>query len=116
MYVEILLELLRAIGRFFINPVFYIAIIFAIFLGYRRVKRERKSFNIRILSGWSELKNSLLAGLTVSLILSLITIAVGLTMTPEFLLVLMASTVLGLALYTFHLLLLLQQVRGYIQP
>lgn len=104
MYVDILLELLQAIGRFFINPLFYIAIVFAIFLGYHRVKRERKSFNIRILSGWSELKNSLLAGLTVSLVLSLITIAVGLTMTPEFLLVLMASTVLGLVLYTFHLL------------
>ena len=104
MYVDILLEVLRAIGRFFINPLFYIAIVFAIFLGYRRVKRERKSFNIRILSGWSELKNSLLAGLTVSLVLSLITIVVGLTMTPEFLLMLVASTVLGLVLYTFHLL------------
>ena len=104
MYVEILLELLRAIGRFFINPVFYIAIIFAIFLGYRRVKRERKSFNIRILSGWLELKNSLLAGLIVSLILSFVMIAVGLTMTPKFLLVLMAITVLGLVLFTFHLL------------
>lgn len=104
MYIDILLELLRAIGRFFINPLFYIAIIFAIFLGYRRVKRERKSFNIRILSGWSELKNSLLAGLILSLILSFITIAVGLTMTPEFLLVLMVITALGLVLYTFHLL------------
>ena len=104
MYVDILLELLRAIGRFFINPLFYIAIIFAIFLGYRRVKRERKSFNIRILSGWSELKNSLLASLTVSLILSFIMIAVGLTMTPEFLLVLIAITILGLVLYTFYVL------------
>ena len=104
MYVDILLELLRAIGQFLINPLLYIAIIFAIFLGYRRVKRERKSFNIRILSGWSELKNSLLAGLIVSLILSFVTIAVGLTMTPEFLLVLTAISVLGLILYTFHLL------------
>jgi hypothetical protein len=104
MYVDILLELFQAIGRFFINPLCYIAIIFAVFLGYRRVKRERKSFNIRILSGWLELKNSLLAGLIVSLILSFVMIAVGLTMTPEFLLVLMASTVLGLVLYTFYLI------------
>ena len=104
MYVDILLELLRAIGRFFINPVFYFAVIFAIFLGYRRVKRERKSFKIRILGGWSELKNSLLAGLFISLILSFVTIAAGLTITPKFLLVLIAITVLGLILFTFHFL------------
>lgn len=104
MYVDILLELLRAIGRFFINPVIYFAVIFAIFLGYRRVKRERKSFKIRILSGWSELKNSLLAGLFISLILSFVMIAAGLTITPKFLLVLIAITVLGLIFFTFHFL------------
>ena len=104
MFVDILLDLLRAIGLFFINPLLYIAIIFAIFLGYLRVKRERKSFNIRILSGWAEFKNSLLGGLVASLILSVVTLTVGLTLTPEFLLVLIASSILGLVLYTFHLL------------
>ncbi|MFF5996778.1 PDZ domain-containing protein [Lysinibacillus sp. KU-BSD001] len=104
MHIDILLEILRAIGRFFINPIVYMTIFLTIFLGYRRVKKERKSFNIRILSGWSELKNSILASLLVSFIVSIVIIAVGLTMTPQFLLILMAVTMIGLVLYTFHLL------------
>ncbi|MBH9787889.1 PDZ domain-containing protein, partial [Clostridioides difficile] len=36
---EILIEIVTAIGRFLLNPLLYIVIIFAIILGYRRVKQ-----------------------------------------------------------------------------
>jgi len=52
---EILLEIVTAIGRFLLNPLLYVAIIFAILLGDRRVKQERKYFNRRIIWGWTEL-------------------------------------------------------------
>ena len=54
---SILIEILKSIGRLFINPLLYVALLSAIFLGYKRVKRERRFFNTRILGGWSELKN-----------------------------------------------------------
>lgn len=49
---EILIEIVTAIGRFLLNPLLYIVIIFAIILGYRRVKQERKFFNRRII--WAD--------------------------------------------------------------
>ena len=104
MYATILLELLQGIGRLFINPLFYIALMFAILLGYNRVKRERKFFHIRVVNGWSELKNSLTGGLVASLLLSVIIVAVGLSVTPQFLLALGVLTVVGFLLYTLHLL------------
>ncbi len=50
MVTEILLEIAIAIGRMFINPLFYLAILMAVYLGYRRVKREG-SFSIPVFYG-----------------------------------------------------------------
>lgn len=72
---EILVEVLTAIGRFFINPLVYIAIVALVLLGYGRVKRERQFFKTRILSGWTELGvglRSVVASLIASVVLSLI--------------------------------------------
>ncbi len=104
MYATILVELLQGIGRFLINPLFYLTIMFAVLLGYTRVKRERKFFHIRVANGWSELKSSLTGGLLVSLVLSLVIVAAGLAVTPQFLLVLSVITIVGMILYTLHLL------------
>lgn len=104
MYATILVELLQGIGRFLINPLFYLTIMFAVLLGYTRVKRERRFFHIRVANGWSELKSSLTGGLLVSLVLSLVIVAAGLAVTPQFLLVLSVITIVGMILYTLHLL------------
>ena len=104
MVLEILLEITRAIGRFFINPLFYIAVIIAIYLGYRRVKRERKYFHIRILWGWSETIGLLKEGLILSLCISIISLIFGLTMTTEFLTIVSIVTFIAFIIYLFHLL------------
>lgn len=104
MYATILVELLQGIGRFLINPLFYLTIMFAVLLGYTRVRRERRFFHIRVANGWSELKSSLTGGLLVSLVLSLVIVAAGLAVTPQFLLVLSVITIVGMILYTLHLL------------
>jgi hypothetical protein len=100
----ILIEILKSIGRFLINPLVYIALLSAIFLGYRRVKRERKFFNHRVLNGWSEIRNMLIMGVMLSLIISLFSIVVGLTVTFEFLTVVFVVSLIGLLLFTYHLL------------
>lgn len=100
----ILVEILKGIGRFFINPLFYVAIISAVYLGYRRVKRERRYFNRRILGGWSELKNMLAMGFMLSVIISLFSLVIGLTVSLELLTIVFIVSLVGLLIYTYQLL------------
>lgn len=95
-FMGILMEVLVAIGRFFINPLLYIAIIVAIGLGYFRVKRERHHFNTRIVWGWSELRSFWKEALFIAFFISCISVAVGLTVTSTFLVILTIISVIGL--------------------
>ncbi|QBK25399.1 PDZ domain-containing protein [Ureibacillus thermophilus] len=101
---EILLEFLKAIARMFMNPLLYMAIIMAIFLGYVRVKRERKFFKTRILWGWTELVGLIKEGIWFALIISVLSLLVGLTQSIELLFFVAAFSIFGLILYNFHLL------------
>lgn len=101
---EILLEVLKAIGRMFINPLLYLAVLMAIFIGYVRVKRERKHFNIRILWGWSEFVGLLKEGVWLAVIISVICLLFGLTQSLELLFFVTVFSVMGIILYNFHLL------------
>lgn len=38
---EILIELAKGIGRFFLHPAVYITLLFSVLIGYFRVKREK---------------------------------------------------------------------------
>lgn len=100
----VLRELLLAVGRFFINPLLYVALLAAVFLGYQRVKRERKYFHIRILNGWTELRTIFKVGILLSLVLSVITIAAGLTIPVQLLVMISAVTIVFLILFQFHFL------------
>lgn len=100
---SILIEILKSIGRLFLNPLVYVAFLSAIFLGYKRVKRERQFFHTRILGGWSEMKNMMM-GFVLSLIISVFSLVVGLTVTGELLAVVFVVTLAGLLIYMYHLL------------
>ncbi|MDM5332476.1 PDZ domain-containing protein [Ureibacillus composti] len=104
MNIEIVKEIVLGIGRMFLNPILYVAIFMAIYLGYRRVKRERKYFNIRILWGWSETIGLIKEGLLWSFVISIITIVFGLAMPIDFLYLVSIASLIGLVLYVFHFL------------
>lgn len=104
MFETILWEIVMAIGRFFMNPLLYIAIFMAIYLGYRRVKRERKFFHIRILNGWTELRELLSVSIWLSLIVSAISLLIGLTVPMQFLLWVMVLSIVALVVNSYHLL------------
>lgn len=74
MFQEIMVELLHGAGKFFMNPLFYITMLFSVLLGYTRVKRERKHFRVRVDEGLAEfrrlIKESWLAALVLSLIIA----------------------------------------------
>ncbi|MBD3108591.1 PDZ domain-containing protein [Bacillus sp. AGMB 02131] len=72
-----IMEMFRGAGMLFIHPLFYYSFLLAILVGYRRVKRERKDFKIRVEGGLFELKNVLPLGLLVGLILSVACAAAG---------------------------------------
>ena len=88
---DIAIEFLRAIGRLFMNPLLYIALLTLVFIGYQRVKRERKFFKIRIHGGWTELKLGLKT-IILSLLISVVSVVIGLVIPLQFLLVLMLIT------------------------
>lgn len=75
---ELLIELAKGIGRFFLHPAVYITLLFSVLIGYFRVKRERRQFRTRILWGWTETKRLLIDGYVWAIILSVISVGIGL--------------------------------------
>ncbi|RNF38149.1 PDZ domain-containing protein [Planococcus salinus] len=88
------MEAIVDIARFFINPVFYIALLIAVLLGYLRVKKERKVFRTRILPGGTELAELIKGGLKMGLFFSILIIALGLTVPIEWLVALSIASLL----------------------
>lgn len=83
-----IMEALLDIGRFFINPVFYIALIAALLLGYFRVKKERKAFRTRIVWGWTEFARLLKDGFLFAIVFSILFAGIGLVVPMEWLIAL----------------------------
>ncbi|MBK3494869.1 PDZ domain-containing protein [Viridibacillus sp. YIM B01967] len=100
MYLDILIELLKGIGRFVLNPILYVAIIFTILLGYRRVITERKSFNTRIRWGWTETLFLLKDGWLLALGISIISIGLGLVVPLEYLVLFICASII--CILTFY--------------
>lgn len=99
-----MIELLKAIGYFFINPFFYLLLIAVIWLGARRTKRERNHFQIRINDFTVEWKALFYPGIIIGLLLSIIFIVVGFVLpVGAIILFLVVATVL---LFTFQIRLL----------
>ncbi|MCM3711166.1 PDZ domain-containing protein [Sporosarcina luteola] len=76
---QVLMDLLQAIALFFLNPVWLIAIVAAVGLGYFRVKRERRSFLVRLHPGLTEMKKLLAESWLPALIVSILISGIGLT-------------------------------------
>jgi PDZ domain len=75
-----LLELLLAVGRFFIHPLFYLFLLMTFAYGYIRIKRERKSFHTRVQDIYDEMKFTYTKGLVVGCIASVILFCIGLSL------------------------------------
>lgn len=98
------LELLKSIGRFFIHPSLYIAIIAAVFIGYLRIKRERADFHISVYPLLHELRYFLSSGWIAGLILSVISVAAGFTVSFGILTTLFFTTTIYTLIGGFRLL------------
>lgn len=103
MWQEIGLELFKGISKLFINPLFYVAILFAVLLGYVRVKRERRSFRTRILWGWTEAKRMFADIWKYAVILSILSIGIGLTVTTDWIVTYSIISVFLVVLFMYQL-------------
>ena len=76
-------ELLRGLGKLFLNPITYYVFFLAAFLGVSRVKRERKDFHVRVENAYYELRQLLPLGLGLGLVMTILTIGLGLVIPIE---------------------------------
>lgn len=97
------MDALLDIGRFFINPVFYIALLAAVLLGYFRVKKERKMFRTRIIWGWREFAGLVKDGLLFALVFSVLFAGIGLVVPIEWLIALSAVAILLMVASVYQL-------------
>lgn len=75
---NVLLDMLMAVLLFFLNPLFVAALLVAVLIGYFRVKRERRSFKVRLMPGLTELKRLISESWPYALVLSILISGVGL--------------------------------------
>lgn len=73
-------ELLQGIGLLFLHPLFYGFILIAFLIGLKRVKRERKEFKVRVHPVIDNLIFSLLPGILIGLIGSVVFVSAGVTL------------------------------------
>lgn len=99
MTTELLFEILLGVGKFFLHPLFYLSFLLCLFIGYLRVKRERRDFNTKIYNATYELKSFLPEGLFWGLLLSAVTVIAGIVL-PMALIMMIAAVTLLLAVTT----------------
>lgn len=99
-----LLEVLKASGKLFLNPLLYFSIILALFSGFFRVKQERRELHTRIFDVYHEVRFLFPLGLLLGLGFSLLTIGAGLVIPFGGLLMIGAVTVLLAVTFKFRLL------------
>ena len=99
---EILIELARGIGRLFLHPALYVTLLFSVLIGYFRVKRERRQFKARVLWGGTEAKR-LFEGYLLAIILSVLSLLVGLVIPSSWILVLSGWMLLMVVLFVYQL-------------
>lgn len=88
------IELLYGIGRMFYNPLLYWILILLFIAGFRRIKQERKNFGVKIYDYFNEIKETLPTTLIFGLLLSLLSLTLGVVVSKQLLLILAIVTIL----------------------
>lgn len=98
------IELSKGIGRVFLNMLLYWSILLIILAGYRRIMRERKDFGFKIFDLFSEWKGTWGISIGSGLVISMITLGVGIVFTYETVLLLSIVVIILSLNYNLSLL------------
>ena len=101
---EVLLEVLTAASLFFLNPLLVATLIAAVFLGYTRVKRERHSFRVRLMPGFTELQRLFSESWPYAIILSILLSGVGLVVDSGWLVLFCIAAFVGLLSFNYKIM------------
>jgi len=101
---DVIVEVLKATSLFFLNPLFVATLIAAVFLGYFRVKRERRSFRVRLMPGLTDLKRLLSESWPYAIILSILISGVGLIVEIEWLALFCVAAFIGLISFYYKIM------------
>ncbi|HEX5564465.1 MAG TPA: PDZ domain-containing protein [Sporosarcina sp.] len=99
---QVLMDLLQAIALFFLNPVWLVALVAAVGLGYFRVKRERRSFLVRLHPGLTEMKKLLAESWLPALIVSVLISGIGLTVDAGWIVLFSAVAILSMLSFYYQ--------------
>lgn len=99
-----LLELVKGVGKAFLNPLIYWVIVLIILTGIQRIKDERKDFGTKVFDVFTEWKGTWGTAIVSGIILSLIMLGVGIVFNYETVLVSSIVTILLSLLFRFSLL------------
>lgn len=100
---NILVDVLQAIALFFLNPLFIVALLVTVALGYFRVKQERRSFKVRLLPGLTELKRLLAESWLYALVISVVISGVGLLVDPGWLVLFTLVALVGVLSFYYKI-------------
>ena len=101
---DVLLEVLTAASLFFLNPLLVATLIAAVFLGYTRVKRERRSFRVRLMPGFTELKRLVSESWPYAIILSILLSGIGLVVDSGWLVLFCIAAFVGLFSFYYKIM------------
>lgn len=76
------LEILHAVGRFFLHPYTYVFLLVMLWFGMRRAKRERKDFHTRVHDVIQNVLSPLGIGLIFAVLISAVALAAGIGIPP----------------------------------
>lgn len=94
MFQDWLLEFGKGIGKVFLNPLLYWSIVLITLVGIRRIKQERRDFGTKVFDIFSEWKGTIGFSVFIGLFYSVVTIAIGMVVTYEVLIILSIVTIL----------------------
>lgn len=77
------IEIVKGIGRFFLNPLFYWSLLLILFTGILRIRRERSNFGVKIYDVFSEWKGTGIISVIAGVLISGICIGVGIVFSYE---------------------------------
>ncbi|WP_078555772.1 PDZ domain-containing protein [Bacillus alkalicellulosilyticus] len=80
---DIAIDVVKGIATFFIHPIVYIGILYALWMGILRVKKERHDFHSRIYDFIDDVKTTLAGGLLAGLLLSIALVVAGVVLAPK---------------------------------
>lgn len=87
------IELAKALGKLFLNPLLYWSILLMIVTGLKRIQRERFYFGFKIFNIFSEWKNTWIFSMITGFVISLLTLSMGFVLSYEIIILLSVVTI-----------------------